>query len=55
MASQFTHMDENNRGQMVDVSQKEVSHRTAIAQGRIRLREETVQAIKDLKLKKAMS
>lgn len=52
MASQFTHMDENNRGQMVDVSQKEVSHRTAIAQGRIRLREETVQAIKDLKLKK---
>lgn len=48
----FTHLDENKRGQMVDISEKEVTQRKAIAQGSILLKEETVQAIKDLKVKK---
>lgn len=52
MTGQFTHMDENNRGQMVDVSQKNVTSRTAVARGRILLKKETVDAIKDLKIKK---
>ena len=29
MTGQLTHMDENNRGQMVDVSKKDVTFRTA--------------------------
>lgn len=52
MTGQFTHMDENNRGQMVDVSEKDVTFRTAVARGRILLKKETVDAIKDLKIKK---
>ncbi|MDO5026441.1 MAG: cyclic pyranopterin monophosphate synthase MoaC [Tissierellia bacterium] len=52
MTSKFTHMDENNRGQMVDVSKKEISERTAVARGRILLKKETIDAIKDLKTKK---
>lgn len=52
MTGQFTHMDENNRGQMVDVSEKDITFRTAVARGRILLKQETVDAIKDLKIKK---
>lgn len=52
MEKNFTHMDENNRGQMVDVSSKEITSRTAVARGKIILKEETIDAIKNLKLKK---
>lgn len=48
----FTHLDENGRGQMVDVSAKNVTQRTARAKGVIILKEETVKAIKDEKIKK---
>lgn len=48
----FTHLDESGRGQMVDVSNKEVTYRRALARGSIRLKEETVAAIKEEKIKK---
>ena len=48
----FTHLDKNGRGQMVDVSQKEISQREAIAKGSIELKNETIEAIKNEKIKK---
>lgn len=48
----FTHLDENHRGQMVDISEKDISQRTALARGRIRLKQETVDAIIEMKMKK---
>ncbi|MGI6507562.1 MAG: cyclic pyranopterin monophosphate synthase MoaC [Saccharofermentanales bacterium] len=48
----FTHLDKNKRGQMVDISQKEVTERVALARGMIRLKPETIQAIQDVALKK---
>ncbi|HHW94252.1 MAG TPA: cyclic pyranopterin monophosphate synthase MoaC [Clostridiaceae bacterium] len=48
----FTHLDKNKRGQMVDVSQKKVTERAALARGMIRLQPETIQAIQDVALKK---
>ncbi|MDD7044004.1 MAG: bifunctional molybdenum cofactor biosynthesis protein MoaC/MoaB [Peptoniphilaceae bacterium] len=48
----FTHLDENGRGQMVDISQKSVTIRKAVARGAIRLKEETIEAIKNEKIKK---
>lgn len=48
----FTHLDKKGRGQMVDISQKEISQREAVARGSIKLKEETIKAIKDEKIKK---
>lgn len=48
----FTHLDEKGRGQMVDISEKSPSIRKAIAKGYIKLKSETVDAIKNEKLKK---
>lgn len=48
----FTHLDENNRGQMVDVSSKDITKRVAIATGKIHLKKETIDAIKEIKTKK---
>ena len=50
----FTHLDKNGRGQMVDVSQKEISQREAIAKGSIELKNETIEAIKNEKIKKPL-
>jgi cyclic pyranopterin phosphate synthase len=36
MMSGFTHVDEQNRPSMVDVSDKEVTRRTAVAESRVR-------------------
>ncbi len=52
MDYKFTHMDENKRGQMVNVSAKDVTKRKAIARGAIRMSSETAKAIQDLKIKK---
>lgn len=41
----FTHFDKQGKAQMVDVSGKEISHRIAIAEGRILLQAETLDAI----------
>ena len=44
---QFTHFDENGASRMVDVSQKPVSHRTAIAEALVSLQPETIQKIQN--------
>lgn len=48
----FTHLDNSGRGQMVDVSEKEITFRVARARGSIELKKETVDAIKNEKIKK---
>lgn len=40
-----THLDEQGRVRMVDVSAKPVTRRTAVAEGRIRMRRTTLEAI----------
>jgi cyclic pyranopterin monophosphate synthase len=37
MAARLTHLDSNNRPTMVDVGAKEVTHRIAVAEARVRL------------------
>jgi len=44
-AGGFTHLDEGGRPRMVDVGEKEVTRRTAVAEGRIRMSAETLAAI----------
>jgi cyclic pyranopterin phosphate synthase len=41
----FTHLDEQGRPRMVEVGEKEVTARTAVAEGHIRTSAETVRAI----------
>jgi len=41
----FTHLDPDGRPRMVDVGEKEPTSRTAVAEGVIRMRRETVEAI----------
>ncbi|MDD7463584.1 MAG: bifunctional molybdenum cofactor biosynthesis protein MoaC/MoaB [Anaerococcus sp.] len=48
----FTHLDENGRGQMVDISEKSPTIRQAHARGSIKLKKETIDAIKNEKIKK---
>lgn len=44
-AGEFTHLDEQGRPRMVDVGEKEITARTAVAEGRIRTSAETAAAI----------
>lgn len=48
----LTHLDEHGRANMVDVSSKQDSERTAIARGEIVMRRLTYEAIRDGNLKK---
>lgn len=41
----FTHLDEEGRARMVDVGSKDVTKRVAVAEGRIVMKEETVDRI----------
>ena len=43
----LTHFDAAGRAQMVDVGAKEVTHRIAVASGRVRMRPETLRLIQD--------
>jgi cyclic pyranopterin phosphate synthase len=45
--SGLTHLDENNRPTMVDVGEKAVSHRIAIAEARVRLPAEVAAALRE--------
>src|ERR1700757_4374455 len=47
MSSGFTHIDPRGTVRMVDVSQKPVSRRTAIARGHIRLQPSTIQKVNE--------
>ena len=49
---EFTHFDENKNAVMVDVSDKDITDRIAIATGRITLCDEAMEAIKGRKIKK---
>ena len=49
---EFTHFDENKNAVMVDVSDKDITDRVAIATGRITLCDEAMEAIKVRKIKK---
>lgn len=42
----LTHLDEEGRVQMVDVGAKAVTQRTAVARGEVRMRPETIEAIR---------
>lgn len=42
MNERLTHLDESGRARMVDVGDKEVTQREAVARGRIRMRPETL-------------
>lgn len=43
--AEFTHFDEKGRSRMVDVGDKDVTHRTATAQGRVRMNPDTLDMI----------
>nr|WP_315034580.1 cyclic pyranopterin monophosphate synthase MoaC [uncultured Lachnoanaerobaculum sp.] len=49
---EFTHFDDNKNAVMVDVSDKDITNRVAIATGRITLCDEAMQAVTGKKIKK---
>lgn len=49
---EFNHFDKNGNAVMVDVSGKESTYRTAVAQGKILVSEEILQAVLEQKVKK---
>lgn len=49
---EFTHFDEQGNARMVDVSEKEITHRVAVAEGTISVSREVMDAIKGNKVKK---
>lgn len=48
----FTHFNDKGRAHMVEVSQKENTVRTAVATGVIRMKQETIQAVQNERIKK---
>ena len=50
--AQLSHLDEQGRARMVDVSEKEVTSRNAIARGSIHMRAETLSLILEDKIEK---
>jgi cyclic pyranopterin monophosphate synthase len=50
--AEFTHFDEAGASRMVDVSSKEVTHRSATASGLVVMSESTLQRIRDKNLAK---
>jgi cyclic pyranopterin phosphate synthase len=49
---EFTHFNEHGRAHMVEVGEKEDTRRKAIARGKIRMKKDTIQKIKDGLMKK---
>ena len=52
MGENFTHFDDKGNAVMVDVSEKDVTSRTAVASGKIRVNREVMDAILNQKVKK---
>ena len=48
----LSHLDEQGRARMVDVSEKEVTSRVAVARGSIHMRPETLRLIREEKIEK---
>lgn len=49
---EFSHINSQGRGKMVDVSEKELTKRTALAHAQIQMNEETFQKVKQGHMKK---
>ncbi len=49
---EFTHFDSSGSAVMVDVSDKEITERTAVAKGRIRVSEEVFRKIREGTMKR---
>jgi cyclic pyranopterin phosphate synthase len=47
MASELTHFNASGEAHMVDVGDKAITHRFAVAEGRIRMQAETLQLIRE--------
>ena len=45
MDEKLTHLDDRGHARMVDVTEKQATHRTAVARGQVRCRAETVAAV----------
>jgi cyclic pyranopterin phosphate synthase len=52
MNKKLTHIDDKGKANMVDVGHKPIQERTAVASGKITLREETIRQIKENLMKK---
>ncbi len=52
MENQFSHINKDGKAQMVNVGNKEVVHRVAVAEGVIELQKETLEKIKQFEIKK---
>lgn len=52
MNNGFTHFDENGSAVMVDVSNKNITSRTAVAEGKIRVSKEIIDAVLNQTVKK---
>jgi cyclic pyranopterin phosphate synthase len=52
MSKKLSHIDESGKAKMVDVGNKPVQHRTAIAEGKIQLSENTIKIIKENSMEK---
>jgi cyclic pyranopterin phosphate synthase len=50
--AQLSHLDEKGRARMVDVSEKEITSRIAVARGTIHMRPETLELIRQGKVEK---
>lgn len=48
----FTHMDEDGRINMVDISEKDISYRQARAKGKIKMKRETLSRIENMEIDK---
>lgn len=49
---EFTHFDEKGASRMVDVTEKNVTKRSATARGFVKMKKETLKAILDMRIKK---
>ncbi|MCK4260682.1 MAG: cyclic pyranopterin monophosphate synthase MoaC [Halanaerobiales bacterium] len=52
MEKKFTHLNESGRARMVDVTEKNATHRVAVARGRVRTSPESLNMIKNQGMKK---
>ena len=48
----LSHTDESGKARMVDVSEKEITKRRAVARGRVRMKPETLAMIRENRVKK---
>ncbi len=52
MSNPLTHFNEEGRARMVDVGEKDVTERTAVAEGTVHMKPETLRLIKEGQIKK---